>query len=63
MRFHCYWSKKKKGVGLRRDQLLRIASAPVWTYLVNVELAAVQGEFEATAVVRSLSLRGRNQQR
>lgn len=35
----------------------------VWTYLVNPKLATVQGEFEAAAVVESLSLRGSNQQR
>lgn len=45
-------------IGIPRLKL----TAQVWTYLVNLKLAIVQGEFEAAAVVKSLSLRGSNQQ-
>lgn len=44
------------------DTMLKLTTQ-VWTYLVNLKLATVQGEFEAAAVVESLSLRGSNQQR
>lgn len=48
------------------DATLKLTSQ-VWTYLERryvrrLMLARVQGEFEAAAVVRSLSLRGSNQQ-
>lgn len=44
------------------NTLLKLTTQ-VWTYLVNLKLATVQGEFEAAAVIESLSPRGSNQQR
>ena len=58
--------EKKGGVGGGEREssgaMLELPSQ-VWTYLVNLKLATVQGEFEAAAVVESLSLRASNQQR
>lgn len=44
------------------DAMLKLTTQ-VWTYLANLNLATVQGEFEAAAVIESLSPRGSNQQR